>query len=79
MSRPTSIDSLWIFTMKDAEGIPGLLIHMSADGVMMPMLGSDLERIQALRPIAQKIATSHNVSITLSRFTNRTDLAVIEP
>jgi hypothetical protein len=60
----------------DGEGICGFLMP---DGKWVPLVGADMERIDALRPIAKEIAEQSGKTIRLIHFSTRRELEVIEP
>jgi hypothetical protein len=72
------IEKLYCFISNDGtdEGIVGF---MTPEGMMMPMVGADMERVYSLMPIAQKIANATSKNITLCEFDNRSEVKVIEP
>lgn len=73
------IDSMWAFTTIDADGSEGVCAFLAADGTMMPMVGADLARVAALKPIAQQIADANGSTVTLAHFSTRTVQEVITP
>lgn len=72
-----SIDRLFAFISVSEEG-EGIIGFHSPMG-WMPMIGADEERIEQLRPIAQRVANSGGKRVVLAQFEQRTDLEIIEP
>jgi len=73
------IEHIYAFICDDAgpddEGIAA-----STHGLMwMPLVGADMERMESLRPVAQRIATHFRKPIRLCRFTVRETLEIIQP
>lgn len=61
----------------DDEGITAFLPGPSAQ--WMPMVGADEKRMASLRPMAQELANALGQTITLVKFSVRTDLERIDP
>lgn len=72
-----SVDSVsaYLAVSEEGEGI----IAFPANGVMMPMVMADEERIRSLRPMAAAIARASNKRVVLARFSVREDMEIIEP
>lgn len=72
------IAAIWAFTTinpKDnSEGIIGELV----DGAWMPYIGADEHRVKCLKPAARRIAASLGRPVRLSKFSERTDLEIIQ-
>jgi hypothetical protein len=62
-------------SVDDSEGI----CAFPHGGFMMPMVGSDTARVNALRPIARVIADQLGVPIHVLRFTVREEIETITP
>lgn len=73
------IEQMFAFVVVDDDGTEGIPAFMGPDRVAMPLTGADMERVESLRPLAQKIATQLGKPITLVRFENRTEVEVIKP
>ena len=71
------IDSIFAFVAEDSgpddEGVIGA---MTVDG-WMPLVGADMARVNALRPIARAVAQRLGKPVKLLRFTKREVLEVI--
>lgn len=57
------------------ESVPAFL----KDGMMMPLVGSDLARVESLKGAAQEIATITGRVLTLVKFSMREDLQSFTP
>ena len=57
----------------DDEGI----VAQFMGGMWMPLVGADKDRVNSLKPIAERIAKITKKKITLVQFKNREDLEVI--
>ena len=61
----------------DDEGVTAFLPGPSAQ--WMPMVGADEKRMASLKPMAQELANASGQTITLVKFSVRTDLERIDP
>jgi len=61
----------------DDEGVTAFLPGLS--GQWVPMVGADEKRMASLKPIAQGLANASGQTITLVKFSVRTDLEAIDP
>jgi len=76
--KPRRIERLyaWICTEPDGgHGIPALKMP---DDVIMPMIGSDLIRIESLRPYAEDIRMNKGYPMELVEFSGRKVLETLE-
>lgn len=73
------IDDLHVFISKDAVGNEGIPAVSLPNGMMLPMVCADQERVDALRSYAQDIAEMTGTEIKLVRFFNREEVEVIAP
>lgn len=77
--EPKKIESMYAFIAVDPEdGTEGIPAFMTPDGMAMPMVGADLERVESLRPIAEDLAARGDLTITLAHFSVREDQFVID-
>lgn len=77
MNGQVRIESMFAFIVLDSdnsEGIPAI----SKNGMALPLVGADMNRIDSLRPYAKQFARLNNVKVTLVKFTHREELEVIE-
>lgn len=72
------IETISAFIAVDDDGTEGVVGVPSLFG-LMPMVCADEERIRSLEPRAQELATAMRKTITLARFSVRTDVKQIEP
>lgn len=72
------ITDIYAFVAVHPDGDEGIL-GQSVAGVLMPLIGADLTRLQQLRPMAEQIAKQSGKVVKLVRFTHRTELDVIQP
>jgi hypothetical protein len=84
MTTPVKqIDTLYAFVATDPEDLTeGVLALERPNGLgtdYMPMVGADLERVNDLRPHAERAAREQNVQVRLLHFTAREEVEVIEP
>lgn len=78
MEKGFKIKTLHAFIAEEADGTEGVIGQLLSNGVMMPFVGADPERIKSLYPLAQKIAASTNHNIKLVKFTMREDIEIIK-
>lgn len=81
---PEIIEEMYAFIVKggdpkfpDDEGV--MAFRNSENGEWMPMVGSDMKRVESLKPIAQKMGTMLGLPVTIAKFTTRTTLEVLDP
>lgn len=79
MNGQLKIDQMFAFIAKDLDGSEGIPAVIAPGGTAMPLVGADMDRVQSLLPIAQKMATERNITITLVKFSQRDDIIVIKP
>lgn len=72
------IEAMWAYVVLHGDGDEAIPAQ-SIGGAMMPMLGADRVRVQALRPLVREMATLLGKPIKLVRFEHRVDEEVIEP
>lgn len=72
------ITELFAFVAIDEDGDEGIAAF-SNNGMMMPMVGADTERVAVLRPIAQKMADRFGIEFRVVRFTVREQIEAIKP
>lgn len=61
------IDKMYAFVATDPNGSEGVMGFMS-DGVLVPMVGADMRRIDSLKPFADLIAQKAGVEYKILRF-----------
>lgn len=73
------IEEMYAFVMTDpVDNTEGVVGFYSTEG-WLPMVGADPARVEQLRPLAQDIASQHDTSIKILRFTVREEIGVIAP
>lgn len=66
----------WVCTEADGgEGIPAI-DHL---GMAMPLVGADRQRIESLRPFAERVAHELGLPVRLARFSGMETLEHINP
>lgn len=73
------IDDLHVFISKDATGNEGIPAISLPNGMILPMVCADQDRVNALRSYAQDIAETTGTEIKLVRFSNREVVEIIVP
>ena len=65
--RYLAITELYAFVavQEDGEGIMGF---GTPDGTMLPMIGADLERVEALKPIAEAMSKAKGIKYEIRYF-----------
>ncbi len=76
-SQGYRIDRLFAYLSVDAngEGVAAATIN----GILMPLIGADADRVMALRPYAEEVARLSGRPVRLVRFDTRTEVEVLEP
>ena len=64
------ITEIFAFVAKDKDGHEGIMGFKGPDG-WMPLIGADLERVDQLVPIADKITTSTGQKYEIRYFTQK--------
>lgn len=68
------IEEMYAFVAEDTGPDDEGVVAMSVGGVMMPMVGADMARVESLRPIAKDISVQTGKKVKLLHFTQREDL-----
>ncbi len=68
------IEEIYAFVAEDTGPDDEGVVAMSVGGVMMPMVGADMARVESLRPIAKNISKQTGKKVKLLHFTQREDL-----
>lgn len=79
MNYLEKITELYAFISSDenGEGVIGHAMPINGQMVMMPFVCADKDRVDSLRPIAEKMAIDSKQQIRLIRFTSREDIEVL--
>lgn len=78
MKGKLRINEMYAFVAVDDDGTEGVCAF-PLDGVWMPMVGADSARVEALRPMAQQMATGLGKNVEIVRFTLRESIETIQP
>lgn len=71
---------MYAFVVVDPEDhTEGIIGFHGADGGWLPMVGADMKRVEALRPLAQRVATEMHRPVTLCVFERRREMELIQP
>lgn len=75
----SKVEQLFAFIVEDSgpddEGVIALLSEKGVEGQFwLPLVGSDMARVDSLRSIAKGIGGQIGKKVKLARFTNREDL-----
>lgn len=74
------IDVLYAYIVADKapddEGVPAVQMP---DGMIMPLMGADMPRVDSVRRIAQSVADREGKPIKLVKFTNPEVIEILEP
>lgn len=72
------ITTLHAFIATEEDGTEGVCAVHTGDG-WLPLIAADENRLAAIRPAAQFLATELGKEVTLIRVTAREDLEIIKP
>ncbi len=78
MKNPFKIKTIHAFIAEDKDGQEGLVGMHTPDG-WVPFVCADEDRINSIRPIAEKIAQQQEKTIKLIKFSLREEIEVIKP
>jgi hypothetical protein len=67
--RFLTIDRIYAFVTKDKDGHEGIMAYMTDQG-WMPMVGADMDRVESLKPQADKIAKISGMEYEIREFNN---------
>lgn len=74
------ITELWAWiTLDDGDGDEGIPAFMGPNNTAMPLIGSDHNRIESLRPVAEEVAAMSRHAVELRHFTVMTVEDTIPP
>lgn len=74
---PDTIDRLWAWIATEEDGTEGVAAFLGTDGMWMPMIAADRDRVESLRPMADVIAQATGRPLQLRRYDCRTDLETL--
>ncbi len=74
------ITEMFAFVVADtAPDDEGVIAFYASNGMMMPMCGADLDRIESLIPIAQRWADESGKPMRIYKFTGKEQIGEILP
>lgn len=73
------IDEMFAFVVVDDDGTEGIPAATLPSGMMFPLVGADMDRVESLRPAAETMAASLGKRVEVVRFTTREHVEWIEP
>lgn len=73
-----TVDVIFAFLAHDDEG-EGIVCVPAPGGIVMPLVGADLARIESLRPYAQMVANARQRPVRLVYFGERREVEVLPP
>jgi len=79
MKGQRRIEQMYAYVVVDEDGTEGVPAFAGPRGEPIPMVGADWKRAEALRPMAEALATMMDKPVTLCRFEVRTEVETIEP
>lgn len=71
------IKEIWAFVSVDPEDGNEGVCGVVTDGVMMPLIASDVARLEQIRPIALRLALDTDMQIKLVKFTQRVEVETL--
>jgi len=72
------IEKIYAYVATEAPGDEGILaMFLPGTHTWFPLVGADMERINSLKPYAEKVARQTNKRVVLAEFSVRKDLEVI--
>lgn len=76
MKGQLRIESMYAFIVMDDDDTEGIPAFMGPDGMLLPMTGADMARVEQLRPIVETLGLDKPVSLV--HFTNRQEMERFE-
>lgn len=71
------IDRVWVYLSVDSDGNEGMCATWLPNGMPLPLIAADQERLISLTPIAEDLAKATGMKIVLVEFTGRVELRTI--
>jgi hypothetical protein len=79
MKGQQRIDQCFAFIVLDDDGTEGVpAFYEPTLGVLLPMMGADLARVENLRPLAESDPGLRGKRITIAKFSHRETIGVID-
>lgn len=73
MTIPDTIEDIYAIVCIEADGSEGIPAFGPVNGMMMPMVGADKERIDSLIPTAKEISRETGMPMKLVRYIKLTE------
>ena len=67
------ITELYAFVSKDDKGHEGIIGMTLPNGVFMPFIGADVDRVEMLKPLADKICADQKMEYEIRYFSFNAD------
>lgn len=77
MSPGFKITEMFAFIATEKDGTEGILGFQTDNGVMMPLVGADMDRVDSVKGFAKLIGQHAGCNVTLAKFSIRENLEVI--
>lgn len=77
MNGQLRVEAMWAMICTDLDGSEGVPAFES-DGMIFPLMGADLERMESFRPYAEKLAAGGRL-VKLVKFTHREEVETFAP
>jgi hypothetical protein len=65
---PHDISRIYAWIARDADGIEGVVASPMRGGMILPLVGADMERVTSLEMLARAAGVARGVPVTLVRF-----------
>ncbi len=78
MKGQLRIDQMYAFIVLDDDGTEGIPAIRGPNGMVLPLVGADMARIDSLREIVRRDPMLKGKRITLAKFSVRENMEVIE-
>lgn len=79
MNGKVRIERMYAYIVLDDDGTEGIPAVTAPNGLVLPMVGADMERMNQLRPQAEKAANDLKKPVFFCCFENRREIEVIRP
>jgi len=79
VKRMIRIEEMFAYVVEDDDGFEGVPAFSDETGVMIPLMGADMQMAEKLRPMAQACADTLGKSVRLIRFSQRHELEALLP
>jgi hypothetical protein len=67
------ITELYAFIAENESGKEGVMAWLTPEGVWLPMIGADMERVDSMRKIADAIAATSDTTYEVRKFVVKED------